>query len=67
MPLILFALPDPKAETNHFEIAVPKLGSLILTHDWDGEVKGLKSFAPQDRPNPDHSVLRLPHHGRHRA
>jgi len=23
-----------------------------LTHDWDGEVRGLKSFPPEDRPNP---------------
>ena len=45
-------LPDPKAETNHFELAVPRLGSLILTHEWDGEIKGLKSFPPEDRPNP---------------
>jgi cytochrome d ubiquinol oxidase subunit I len=52
VPLILFAIPDPKAETNHYEIAIPKLGSLILTHDWNGEVKGLKSFPPEDRPNP---------------
>ena len=52
VPLILFALPDPKAETNHFEIAVPRLGSLILTHEWDGEIKGLKSFPPENRPNP---------------
>ena len=52
VPLILFALPDPKAETNHYEIAVPKLGSLILTHEWNGEVVGLKSFPPEDRPNP---------------
>lgn len=52
VPLILFALPDPKAETNHYELAIPKLGSLILTHDWDGVVKGLKSFPPEDRPNP---------------
>ena len=52
VPLILFALPDPKAEMNHYELAVPKLGSLILTHDWNGEVKGLKSFPPEDRPNP---------------
>ena len=51
-PLILFALPDPKAETNHYELAVPRLGSLILTHEWDGEIKGLKSFPPEDRPNP---------------
>ena len=28
-----------------------KLGSLILTHDWDGEVKGLKAWPPADRPN----------------
>jgi cytochrome d ubiquinol oxidase subunit I len=52
VPLILFALPDPKAETNHFEIAVPRLGSLILTHEWDGEIKGLKSFPLENRPNP---------------
>ena len=52
VPLILFAFPDPKAETNHYEIAVPHLGSLILTHEWDGEIKGLKDFKPEDRPNP---------------
>jgi cytochrome d ubiquinol oxidase subunit I len=52
VPLILFAIPDPKAEKNHYELAVPALGSLILTHEWDGEVKGLKSFPPEDRPNP---------------
>ncbi|MGH6742398.1 MAG: cytochrome ubiquinol oxidase subunit I, partial [Bradyrhizobium sp.] len=52
VPLILFAIPDPKAEKNNYELAVPALGSLILTHDWDGEIKGLKSFPPDDRPNP---------------
>jgi cytochrome d ubiquinol oxidase subunit I len=52
VPLILFASPDPKAEMNHFELAVPHLGSLILTHEWDGEIKGLKDFKPEDRPNP---------------
>ncbi len=51
-PLILFAIPDPKAEKNNYEISIPALGSLILTHDWDGEIKGLKSFPPEDRPNP---------------
>jgi len=49
-PLILFALPDAEQETNHLEIAVPKLGSLILTHSWDGEVRGLKSFPADERP-----------------
>ena len=51
-PLILFAIPDPKAEKNNYELAIPALGSLILTHDWNGEIKGLKSFPPEDRPNP---------------
>ncbi|HXV24237.1 MAG TPA: cytochrome ubiquinol oxidase subunit I [Alphaproteobacteria bacterium] len=50
-PAILFALPDPTVEENHFELGVPKLGSLILTHDWEGEVRGLKSWPPEERPN----------------
>jgi cytochrome d ubiquinol oxidase subunit I len=50
IPASLFAIPDQKAEANHFEIAIPKLGSLYLTHDWNGEVKGLKEWAPEDRP-----------------
>jgi cytochrome d ubiquinol oxidase subunit I len=50
VPLTLFAIPDQKAETNHFAIDVPYLGSLILTHSFDGEVKGLKEFAPENRP-----------------
>lgn len=50
VPLTLFAWPDEAAETNHYAIDVPRLGSLILAHSWDGEVKGLKDFPPQDRP-----------------
>ena len=50
VPLTLFALPDAGAETNRFAIDVPYLGSLILTHSLDGEVKGLKDFKPEDRP-----------------
>jgi cytochrome d ubiquinol oxidase subunit I len=49
-PLILFALPDQEAATNHYEIAIPKLGSLILTHELDGTVQGLKEWPPADRP-----------------
>ncbi|MFC7331542.1 cytochrome ubiquinol oxidase subunit I [Rhodocista pekingensis] len=49
-PLILFALPDQEAETNRFSIEVPNLGSLILTHDWNGVVTGLKEVPPADRP-----------------
>lgn len=49
-PLLLFAWPDQEAATNRLEVAIPKLGSLILTHSWDGEIKGLKDWAPEDRP-----------------
>ena len=49
--LVLFAWPDQKAETNHFEIAVPNIASLIITHDANGLFKGLKDFKPEDRPN----------------
>jgi len=48
--LALFAWPDADNETNHFEIAVPKLASLILTHELDGELVGLKDFPRNERP-----------------
>jgi cytochrome d ubiquinol oxidase subunit I len=51
VPLILFGLPDMAAETTRYAVEIPHLGSLILTHSWDGRVPGLKSFAPQDRPD----------------
>jgi cytochrome d ubiquinol oxidase subunit I len=50
VPASLFAIPDQEAETNHFEIAIPAIGSLYLTHSLDGEVKGLKAFPREDRP-----------------
>jgi len=50
-PLLLFAVPDAEQRKNHFEIKVPKLASLILTHELDGEIKGLNSF-PGAHPPP---------------
>jgi cytochrome d ubiquinol oxidase subunit I len=49
-PLILWAVPDDATEMNRQQIEIPKLGSLILTHEWDGEVKGLKEFPREERP-----------------
>jgi cytochrome bd ubiquinol oxidase subunit I len=49
-PLALFAIPDEKQETNHFSVDVPVLGSLILTHDPNGVVPGLKEAPPDQRP-----------------
>jgi cytochrome d ubiquinol oxidase subunit I len=48
--LLLFAWPDAKAETNHFEIGIPHLASLIITHRYDGLFKGLKDFKAEERP-----------------
>ena len=50
-PLILFGWPDMEAEVTRYALEVPRLGSYILTHDWDGEVKGLKAWPKADRPN----------------
>ena len=50
VPLLLFAWPDESARRNHFEIAVPRGASLILTHDADGEIKGLNEFPGKHPP-----------------
>ncbi|MGH8738131.1 MAG: cytochrome ubiquinol oxidase subunit I [Burkholderiales bacterium] len=50
MPLLLFAWPDEAAERNRFEIRIPAFGSLILRHDVNGVVPGLKDWKPEDRP-----------------
>lgn len=49
-PLVLFGWPDEAREQTRFSLEIPKLSSLILTHDWNGEVKGLKAWPPEDRP-----------------
>ena len=50
-PLILFGMPNMEQETTNYAISIPKLGSLILAHSLDGEIKGLKEWPPEDRPN----------------
>jgi cytochrome bd ubiquinol oxidase subunit I len=49
--LNLIGWPDMQDEVTKYAIKLPRLGSLILTHSWSGEIKGLKEFLPQDRPN----------------
>lgn len=51
VPLLLFAIPDQEAEKNHFEIAIPDLASVILTHSRDGVVQGLNEVPADERPN----------------
>ena len=49
-PLILFGIPDQDAEETRYEISIPKLSALILTHNLNGETPGLKDVAAEDRP-----------------
>ena len=49
-PAVLFALPDAATQTNRYEIAIPKLASAYLTHDWNGEVKGIDAFGTEHPP-----------------
>jgi cytochrome d ubiquinol oxidase subunit I len=49
-PLLLFAWPDEAARENRFEIGIPKGASLILTHELDGEIRGLDEFVGAHPP-----------------
>jgi cytochrome d ubiquinol oxidase subunit I len=49
-PLLLFALPNESSRQNDFAIGIPKLASLILTHDPDGEIRGLNEFVGEHPP-----------------
>ncbi|PJO23320.1 cytochrome ubiquinol oxidase subunit I, partial [Burkholderia glumae] len=49
--LTRFGSPGLQAGARGYALQGPHLGSLILTHSWNGEIRGLKSFAPEDRPN----------------
>jgi cytochrome bd ubiquinol oxidase subunit I len=49
-PALLFAMPNEKTRSNDFAIGIPKLASLILTHDPNGEVRGLGSFVGAHPP-----------------
>ncbi len=49
--LRLFAWPDDEEERNLFSIEIPYISSLILTHDINGEVKGLKAWPKEERPS----------------
>jgi cytochrome d ubiquinol oxidase subunit I len=51
VPLILVGWPDMQREQTRYAVSIPNLGSVILTHTWDGQFKGLKEFAREDRPN----------------
>jgi cytochrome d ubiquinol oxidase subunit I len=49
-PSVLFGWPDADAGRTRFAIAIPRLASLYLTHDSNGEVRGLKAWPRTDWP-----------------
>jgi|TARA_R110000772_G_scaffold16623_6_gene47056 cytochrome d ubiquinol oxidase subunit I len=50
VPLLLFALPDEQKRENNFEVKVPNMASIILTHDSAGEIQGLNDFVDKHPP-----------------
>jgi cytochrome d ubiquinol oxidase subunit I len=49
-PLVLFAVPNAREQRNDYAISIPRGASLILTHQLDGELKGLNEFAGEHPP-----------------
>ena len=47
---VLFAVPDRASQSNLYEVSIPKLASFYLTHDWNGEIKGIKEFGDKHPP-----------------
>jgi cytochrome d ubiquinol oxidase subunit I len=51
MPEALIGFPDMAEQKTLDAVEIPHLGSLILTHTWNGQIKALDDFPPQDRPD----------------
>jgi len=49
-PVLLFGMPNEKTRSNDYAIGIPKIASLILTHELDGEIKGLNEFKGKHPP-----------------
>jgi cytochrome d ubiquinol oxidase subunit I len=49
-PLILRGHPDSAAEKTHVLVEIPKLSSLILKHDANAPLAGLKTIPKENRP-----------------
>jgi cytochrome d ubiquinol oxidase subunit I len=49
-PLALFGIPDDEEERLKYAVEIPKLSSVILKHDPDAPMQGLKSIPKDERP-----------------
>ena len=45
-----FGWPNAAEERNDYAVEVPRLGSLVLTHSWDGTIEPLSAVPPSERP-----------------
>ncbi|MGM5019108.1 cytochrome ubiquinol oxidase subunit I [Tardiphaga sp. 367_B4_N1_1] len=50
VPINVIAWPNQAEERNEYAVEIPLLGSIILTHSLNGEIKGLKEVPPSERP-----------------
>ena len=48
-PLILFGIPNAAEGRIDYRVQIPNLGSFILTHEWDGVVRGLNEWPADQR------------------
>jgi cytochrome bd ubiquinol oxidase subunit I len=49
-PLTLIGIPDDHSAIMRYAVEIPHLGSLILTHSWNGAIKGIKEWPVDERP-----------------
>ena len=48
-PLILFGIPDDKAQVMRHKVEIPLVGSIILKNDIEAPIAGLDTVAPENR------------------
>jgi cytochrome d ubiquinol oxidase subunit I len=49
-PWHIVGIPDDEAETVHWAVSLPKMGSLGILHDMNAPMPGLDALPPEDRP-----------------
>jgi len=49
-PLVLFGILNSMEQRLDYKVEIPHLGALILTHDWNGTVRGLNEWPKDQRP-----------------
>ncbi|QRM35233.1 cytochrome ubiquinol oxidase subunit I [Microvirga sp. VF16] len=58
-PMVVFGWPDEATQSNRFELAIPNIASFYLTHDWNGEIKGLNDFEHRPPVTPVFFAFRI--------